>query len=447
MTTSTVGRPHLLMLCIAFFGLGSCSDEPTSSPPIDPAPALVQAPVVEESAVSGWDRELLHLARRIPGFGGLYFDTLTKSDVVYLQDVSHSATARTTLTSYFTYRDQLTPSRAGGRAMSFRPAKYSVMELVEWRVKARSLLSNRKVAMVDLDDEANRVRVSVQDGATRRFVEQSLPQLKIPRSAVIIDRADGWFQSAQLTDRVRPTIGGLQTLWRRGSTTFFCSLGFNVHRNGVRGFLINSHCSDVQGALDGETYYQKSVTSGDLIGTEAFDPPFWTGTKNGIPCPSGRVCRNSDALWANYNAATTSVSRVAETTVIGTGTNPGSKTIGIQRPVSKKGLFSIYPQCCELTKTGASTGTTRGFLYRVCYDGNLAGSTKTLMCQSSALAGSSGGDSGSPVYLAPRFPSDGDSARIVGLLWAGNCSSGVCSEFGFSDGSDILQEFSGLTFQ
>lgn len=56
--------------------------------------------------------------------------------------------------------------------------------------------------------------------------------------------------------------------------TLLCTLGCNVVRYGVSGFMTNSHCSNVEGAEETPPdYHQNRQSHGapDLIGTELDD--------------------------------------------------------------------------------------------------------------------------------------------------------------------------------
>src|SRR5207249_2023715 len=76
--------------------------------------------------------------------------------------------------------------------------------------------------------------------------------------------------------------------------------GFNAVRAGVNGFVVNSHCTDVQGQVTGTQHYQPSVANGNLIGTEIADPA-WDPMK----CPlglTGHLCRYSDTAYSQRAA-------------------------------------------------------------------------------------------------------------------------------------------------
>ncbi len=55
-----------------------------------------------------------------------------------------------------------------------------------------------------------------------------------------------------------------------------CTLGFHVSRDFSPGFVTNSHCSNVQGGVEGTEYFQPTVTAANFIGTEVMDPPYAT---------------------------------------------------------------------------------------------------------------------------------------------------------------------------
>lgn len=71
-----------------------------------------------------------------------------------------------------------------------------------------------------------------------------------------------------------------------------CTLGFNAVRNGVLGFVMNSHCTGRHLKFDGIRMYQDDVLGSEYIGKESVDPPYFTCGPN-----YKYACRYSDAAF------------------------------------------------------------------------------------------------------------------------------------------------------
>jgi hypothetical protein len=399
--------------------------------------------VVSKADLHGWDRRLLEIAQELPFIAAVSFDHTTDEAVVHTVDLQRALGESERVRLALNARGFRSNDRGPLRRVRFVPSRFDAQSLLGWRVRARELLGDQGVSVIDLDDYNATIRVEVTNSTHLGAVAAHLRALGIPAGAVTIIVAPAWFPSATiwLAGKHRPTLGGLELSWKLGSATYLCTLGLNAYRNGVRGFLTNSHCSDIQGAVDGESFYQDDVSIWNLIGTEQLDPGFWSGGA----CPPGRVCRRSDALWGSYNETPTSAGKVAVSTTIGSGSTPGSLVSTVQYAVDAAGIRSVTPGCCStLYKTGRTTGTTAGSINKVCFDTPLSSSNKTLLCQSSVTAPSGAGDSGSPVFSPP----DGNGmVEVYGLLWAGNCLVGTCTEYTFSDGDNIVADLPGLVIQ
>jgi hypothetical protein len=260
-----------------------------------------------------------------------------------------------------------------------------------------------------------------------------MPLLGLLSQSVEIVETEPIFQVATLRDKVRPVVGGLQIRF----SNYVCTLGFPAIRKGVSGFVTNSHCSTKHGAVDGTKYYQPlNQVADEFIGTEIADPSF---IRNG-PCPRGRQCRYSDAVFSQAASGVMfDLAKVAKTD----GVNNGSLTIGnsgsARFTITAKGPVAAG---ATVNKVGRTTGWTQGVVTAKCANVAVSGTNIVNLCQdivennSAQIVG--GGDSGSQVIAVIS----GDNVRLVGLLWGGN-SSGTL--FVYSPIENVERELGTLT--
>jgi len=223
-----------------------------------------------------------------------------------------------------------------------------------------------------------------------------------------------------LQGQVRPIIGGVQINF----PGFLCTLGFNV----TNAFVTTSHCTNTQGGTENTPYWQPTRTvSPTQIATEAADPQY-SGTLQG--CPSGRVCRRSDASRAAYASGTSfTIGRIARTD------RPGrSLTIVGDFRITAEGSAVVGN---VVNKVGRTTGWSQGGVTSTCVNTNVSGSNITQLCQTWVSATVGSGDSGSPVFAIVS----GSDVRLVGILWGGSGSR----TFIYSPLNQVEQELGGLT--
>lgn len=355
------------------------------------------------------------MAEEIRGFGGLYYDEQGRPNV-YLTDVREGETLR----------------KAFGEVI-VKEGDYDFKQLAGWRAELRSALNVPGVVMLDVDERSNRVRIAMNRQArdrenNREHLEYFLALQGIPRKAVEVVEMEPIRYAATLRDRVRPVPGGMQIAFGG----YVCTMGFNAYRNGVFGFVTNSHCTNVQGGVESTRYYQNS-TSGGAIATEIADPGYFTGGS----CPAGRRCRYSDSSFARYDSTSLGeYRRIARTT--SRGTSSGSLTINSTSPRFTITSRVPYPTTGQvLNKMGRTTGWTYGTVSSTCVDINVSGTNITQLCQDLVNAGVNSGDSGSPVF---GWSGSGSNVTIYGVLWGGSTS-----QFVFSALDNIESELGALT--
>ncbi len=400
-----------IAVAVAFFA-AACSDqnEPTapSEQPDLPSQSVKQGPADNPNA----------LGRRVPGFGGFFFDAQGRA-TVYLKNAAERSNAERALAPFFRAQG-LSPS-----AVQVRRGDFDWVQLERWFAQASAeVLGQSGAVFVDADEASNRVRIGVEHGATGQ-ARSLVARLGIPADAVIVEETEPITFAATLRQRVRPVVGGLQI----NVPGFLCTLGFNAVRSGQNSFITNSHCTNTQGGTEGTPYWQPLETVDPVrIGTEVADPVYFR--RNG--CPKGRRCRFSDASRAAYapNIQFT-LGSLAKTT----GPNNGSITINGSFTITQEGSAVVGQ---TVNKVGRTTGWTQGLVTNTCVNTGVSGSNIVQLCQTFVSAGVGGGDSGSPVFRGTS------SVTLVGILWGGNSSG---TQFVYSPIGNIEQELGALTTQ
>lgn len=272
---------------------------------------------------------------------------------------------------------------------------------------------------LDIDDAANRLVIEVnRDPGTYGFdvmserVKTLMDALDVPPAAVSVNPASPVRLESSVRDLHRPILGGLQI---ENEDLWACTLGFIAERAGVFGFVTNSHCTVTQGGVEDTRFGQPVAET--VVGQETVDPRYWTGPG----CPSTRRCRYSDAAFAEIvNLTNFDMGNIAqpERVFLDPTAWDGTSTYVIQSD-SDSAVGEL------VNKVGHSTGDTDGVVEDMCVDYNASnpdGSDTgiTMLCQADAEYGSSGGDSGGPVFHV----TSGDKVLLRGIHWG---SGGVFS--------------------
>ena len=265
---------------------------------------------------------------------------------------------------------------------------------------------------VDNDERTGKVVVAVENASQFRGVRNAMARLGVAGTDYeVIEHAPIQF-AATLRDVFRPVIAGVQIHFGN----YVCTLGANVDHAGGRSFITNSHCTNVQGGVEGTQYYQSSSTvAPTVIATEVADPVY---VKGGI-CAKGKKCRYSDASRALYAASTASTrGAIAHTDGINNGSLLYAGNVTITSQDNATTNFAIGT---VVNKVGRTTGWTRGQVTRTCVNTGVQGSQVMQLCQTfvSDAGGASvvgSGDSGSGVWA----DTGNNTARFLGLLWGGS---------------------------
>lgn len=346
------------------------------------------------------DEEFSQINGMIPGFGGLFYDRDGRP-TVYLTDPAEPGAAALL-----------------GPDVRVLPGEFEFRQLRSWRHDLRpALLGRPGVVLLDVDETTNRIRVGVEPGhlaTTRLGLAVEAARRGIPGRAVVVEEVEPIVRLTTLRDQVRPVPGGVEIAsGDQFQGLSVCTLGFNATRDGVSGFVVNSHCTDRWGGGSGTVFYQPlTIPQTGAIGTETVDPEY----RRGLPgCPGGRHCRYSDTAFAAYDTSDLSdFGRIARTTSRDTAS--GSLTIDPADPSFTIVSTSSSAVGHEVNKIGRTTGWTYGDVASTCADVAVSGTKRVHLCQDTVNAGVDSGDSGSPVFSWDG----GDTVSLRGILWGGN---------------------------
>jgi hypothetical protein len=442
-------RTILMTSALLALSLGACATRPT------PEDASVSHPGLTV------DDPLVEVAKRIPEFGGMFFDDNGDLNVYMVeaeralspqareaQKVHLKEALTAVLGPEFLTQDREQRATLRGQAapqsspeIKVIQGEYTVMQLAKWLPGVAQALNVPGVVLVDLDEGQNRLRIGIESSAARAPVEAMLVQQGIPLAAVIIEETGPIKFTASLRDKHSPVLGGIQI---EADTGVFaskrCTLGFTALRDNVMGFVTNSHCTKTRGGSEDTDFHQPTdplFSEANKIGDEIADPPYVT---NEMLCPAGKRCRFSDSAFVRYNNNVQSSGNIAKTT-----SSTGSITLDDFSPDFRIVSETATPVVGTiLNKVGRTTGWTFGRVAETCVYSNVTDTDIRLLCQNRVdrITGThkivDEGDSGSPVFTV----SSGNDVSLHGVLW-GEANDG--STFLFSSLSRIEQELGPLT--
>ncbi len=404
-------HPLLLALTLApVLAIAACTDEPAGTGPGVP----IQASLAQVSQDSNPSQ--MAVAAAVPGFGGYFLDA-SGAPTVYLTDLAQRPAAEQALAAFLVSR--------GFTASDLRVLQgaYTYAQLDGWYRQGRaSAFSVAGIVQGDVDEGSNRLRFGVLNAAASAGVQAALAQAGIPAGAVVVQTMPGVVALATLRDRSRPAIGGLQinffpTPAGTPGVSLICTLGFNAERFGVRSFITNSHCSNVEGGEETPTAYYQNLRSGgaaNFVATEV-DDPHWTSQLN-LDCPPPFQCRYSDASRAEYAPdAEWRLGRIARVDEVTTTLSDTIHTIAGEWRIRSMRADPVQGEVAH--KTGRTTGWTMGVTTATCVDVLALGTNHIRLCQAQVAALVDGGDSGSPVFFRRG---GGSNVTLLGILWGGS---------------------------
>lgn len=278
------------------------------------------------------------------------------------------------------------------------------------------------------DAEGDVVTVGVAQSEQCNAVKQKGQELGIDPACIVASPIESVVGTLQ--DYDRPLEGGLQIAFSANGRGYYCTLGFNAVRSDVPGFVVNSHCTSKEGAVDGTKHYQPTITAANLIGTEIADPAFLKG--NG--CPISWKCRYSDSAYVQRAVGVTAtLGSIERTEGLGSLTIAGSFGVVGEAPTASVGE--------TLNKVGRTTGWTQGNVTKSCVMVVTSPST-ILRCQGFVDADVYFGDSGSPVF----GNINGNDVQLHGILWGGtDKANGTFNTFIYSPIAGIESDLGVLT--
>jgi hypothetical protein len=419
-----------LTLSAALFA-GACTDtqitEPVASSP--DSPSLFGGPASHPGSFVTRDALFAQLSRDIPGFAGVYRDESGVLNVRMVPGIrSMSAVQAQRVAGE---RLAAMGIELGMSPVTIQSAQFDFAHLHQIHGRIDAVMSIGGVVYTGVDQRSNRVEIAVENASAAADVERALQQLGVERDAIVITETEPITAMQTLRDRIRPVGGGLQLMGGPdgGGAYWYCTLGFNVRspeRPSVRGFITNSHCTNVMYGLPvGTQFHQPNAPAfggvDAFVGTEVHDVPLFTGGA----CPVGRQCRWSDAAGVQYaSGVEQAFGNIYRTTA------PGSLTIDPVNPMYTIVAERAFPLVGdEMHKVGRTTGWSTGPVTQDCVNINLGGTpipNLTILCSDRVVAAVAGGDSGSPVFdLAPGGgPND---VRLTGILYGGGGGSYVFS--------------------
>ena len=309
---------------------------------------------------------------------------------------------------------------------AFVDAVASPEELKSAVAKLRDVLTIKDVVFLDLDEACGCIRVGIAQKEAATLVARFVTEHEVTAQWVQTVFTPQIRRTADLTSKFRPTMGGV-AIWTSGKD---CTLGlptysFTQHAYGI---LTASHCTQgPQGDAWATSFIQGTSFTNDWIADESLDLRMFDNAHDS-KCPVGRLCRYSDAVFANYAqpalGITGRVMRPASSCV----TAGGSCSLSVTRPTddirvlfATTGLFTGT----SVDKVGAKSGWTRGAITGTCADinvvdvdaaGTVTDTGMTLLCQTRVDTTSLPGDSGSPVF---EFHSNVGGGVFAGILWGG----------------------------
>lgn len=382
--------------------LAACADTPTAGPADPAGPSFAAGdtlPVPPDSLVYEGEKEYEEIARQVPGYAAHWYDP-QGNRVIRLTDLSKQSLAVQVIDGRG--QPELAEGETRTGVTNFIQSTYDFATLRSFRNRVTyAVLRVDSVALVDLDEQRNRLFIGLAAERARAAVEAELVKAGVPLSAAIIEVTGAPEQYQTLQNFFRPLRSGFQIQNPAGVN---CTLGVPSVGMGPA-YITASHCTQVFWWNTGTGFFQNVVAGANFIGAETVDPAGWA-------C-GALTCRRSDAALIPVAAGVPAANQVARTAWFGWHWAGGSiNTAGIA-PFNVVNPPLMWPAVGQIVdKVGRTTGWNRGVVTNTCV--NVPGPPgRLLMCQSLITNLSGPGDSGSPVFR--QLPAN--TARITGLLW------------------------------
>lgn len=373
--------------------------------------------------VTTFDEVMLGIEADVPGFAGYVVDSIGNSVLLVKSTVADQtgrrASLSTELRAAFLRAGVDVPSSA-----AIRSVRHSFRELYATKRKVEGLLPRGIAVSLDVDESRNAVVVGTFDPSARARVVESLRSLQSDSESVVVEELAPVVEAQAIlsTSYRRPLLPGFRVS-ASGGCTLAPFLRRVVDDNVIGDTLyaaINSHCTTTLNGLDGVVVGQ----GGSRIGEEISDAP-------GIPCLSGRTCRYGDiAIVRLDDSVSSQIGRVA---IFNSTNGSPSNAPTLQSDQALVCCFGgPFVVGTQVTKSGASSGTTNGTVTKTCVDmvyfregfgGVFFDPGVTWRCAFEANYFASGGDSGAPVFLVQN-----GVRRLAGIHFAGPRNSSTSGE-------------------
>jgi hypothetical protein len=363
---------------------------------------------------------------------------------------------------------QLSLAILGGLPVRIRKGNHTFDELRQWKSALYGHRIPSGTVEVSIDKRTNQLLVGVATNAAYASWNDMIADERIPATAIRVERMSVPMPDLGIQDSVRPTAAGMQVIrygLGGGGTNSVCTLGPNVtlpyalDPNQLY-FITASHCTNSMWAADTNTntWYQSLITGHQDIATgEELDPqPVTNGGSphpSGWPtlsCPSGYVCRWSDAVLVRYsNSSWGTRGRLA---VANSVLYP---TVATVQSFKQMGWPRCFYNCPggPVYKTGRTTGTTQSNGNSVDVDyypdsaayqgqGVTIRSNWVMVSQTKIYSMiADGGDSGSPVWMYDSL-TDLSNPWLIGVYHAGNCAGCAGNRY-VSSTSNVANDLAG----
>lgn len=432
----------------------SVSSEPVAARAVEAATQLSKAEILTNLGTETFDGYMAAINEKVPDFGGAYFeDGVLKVAMVGGQSKADQ------VPSVIAALDDGAPdfSRTVGVAqVEVVPARYDFASLVAWKEMSNPFMEIG-VKLIDADEKTNTVTLGIYDPAIESSVREAASKIGIPDDALTIEimnevKEAGW----DLQDYAPYLESGYEIMFGP-SDTQKCTMGPIAFRGSfsgaIGGFLMNSHCSAVKGAVDNNPFYQETwAWPGEYIGYEIVDPA-WTssgassarasdGDGYGMfgPPVGGRPYRYSDAAFADMETSrNTLFGQLARTRWRNQNSVGDRERVGSFLIVADALNNSQHMVGVELNKVGRSSGWTYGPIARACFNQpDPQDNSRDLKCQYTVDGLAQGGDSGSAVF---RITPGTNDVTLYGLLWGRTTFNGVdIPPFYFSSWQSVNNE-------
>jgi hypothetical protein len=331
------------------------------------------------------DDAFYEFGRTHPGFGGVTMRADGALVASFVGEPSASASEVEALAA------AVFGPPARGRKIAFAAASRDFVSLYEELRRVIEVANPDWLSRFGIDEARGRLSFGAVDAraaaALRDIVRKDVPvDITLEERAVADQGLSGLF---------RPTLGGTRVTVGGGG----CSIAGNASSvpfletgwwSSPQYVLSAAHCTSSFGALTGDALYQPLV---DLVAFEVADEPFKTRTQIGdwrCPASAGATCRYADV--AVFEMAGGGIAAYPYPVIAATP-NADPTTVSFGWTILQQ--WGHIPMGLGVVKTGASTGSTFGYVQHTCE--TIAFLNRWILCVSGAPYGSQGGDSGGSV--------------------------------------------------